>query len=288
MSSKEIICVLGDSFAGHRNNALWNKSDPSLNKPWSWVNLLESNNASEMLGMSFPGQSYFHQRRWYLQNMLFAQNTSETVLILVHTSPWRLPHQQDVPVTAHILTADKNNSDSNEIYSTDPTGSLFDLAKIFFTSNLFVDDFYASVFYSWLAELPELTRKYKKVIHLFGFESRLNNLPDKFTSRFYVGKLLTDNAVVVTTPLVSLTLAEGEKNVFGGPDIGNGRANHFNAHNNQQLYQEIVHIIENVPGGTFYDLNLDHWDLKDKSKLEKLKLHRDNFDPTNPVNNPLI
>ena len=163
-----------------------------------------------------------------------------------------------------------------------------EITKIFFTSNLFVDDFYASVFYSWLAELPELTRKYKKVIHLFGFESRLNNLPDKFTSRFYVGKLLTDNAVVVTTPLVSLTLAEGEKNVFGGPDIGNGRANHFNAHNNQQLYQEIVHIIENVPGGTFYDLNLDHWDLKDKSKLEKLKLHRDNFDPTNPVNNPLI
>lgn len=289
MATKEkSICVLGDSFAGHRNNAEWNKIDKSLNKDWSWVNLLEANNTGSFTGRSFPGQSYFHQRRWYYYNMLFHHaDIDQTVIVFVHTNHARLPHTRDIPITGQVLSADKNDPKSNELYSIDPSGRLFDFAHTFYLSQFYVDDFYTSAFASWLAELPELTKNYKKVIHLFGFENKLNTLPN-FMSRFYVGKLLTPNAVVVQDSLVSISLAERGGKSWGGPDHGPDRQNHFNKHNNQCLFEEVTHIINRVPGGTLHKMDLSKWQLKDKSLLETVKLHRDDFDPLDPVSNPLL
>ena len=288
-TNEKSICVIGDSFAGNRNNAEWNKTDKRLNKDWSWVNLLEANNSGEFNGRSYPGQSYFHQRRWYYYNMIFhnEHDTSDTILVLVHTNHGRLPHMRDLPITGQVVFADKHDPKSNELYKADPSGRTFDFAHTFYLSQFYVDEFYFSAFTSWLAELPELTKHYKKVIHLFGFETKLNTLPN-FMSRFYVGKLLTPNSVVVQDTLVSLSMAERGSREWGGPDVGPDRQNHFNKHNNECLFNELTYIINNVPGGTFHKMDLSKWDLKDRSLLETMKLYRDGFDPLDPVCNPLL
>lgn len=287
MSTKEqIIYVVGDSFAGHRSNADWNR-DPDMNKPWSWVNLLESELCHIMLGKSFAGQSFWHQRRWLFRDMvanseMFKNNAPNTILIICHTDTHRLPvRNNNLSVTGHILTADKRDPHSNEIYKVDPSGSLFDLVKAFYLSELFVDEFYDNAFYTWLNELPALTKNFKKVIHFFGFENGMNTLPNN-VSRFYLDKLLAPNAVIVKTLLLSLTLAErGNKSTWGGPDVGHDRANHFNPHNNRQMFEEVKHIIENVPGGSYHEINLDNWDLKNKLFVDLLKPHRPDFDLNN-------
>lgn len=293
MANKEkIICVIGDSFAGHRNNADWNNRGPKFNHAWSWVNLLETEYCYDMKGKSFPGQSFWHQRRWLMdyifKNPLFKDSAQDTVLIICHTETHRLPCQNhDWPITGHILKADKLDPDNNELYRMDPSGTLFDLVKAYYLSELFVSDFYDNSFYSWLNELPELTRKFKKVIHFFGFECGLDDLPNKI-SRFYLDKLSAPNSVVVKTTLLSMSLAERGHRRWGGPDIGLDRANHFNLHNNRQMFEEIKHIIENVPGGSCYELDYKKWDLKDPSMVHVLKMPKSNFDPTNPEHNPLL
>ncbi len=294
MSTKEqIIYVLGDSFAGHRSNADWNR-DPNMNKPWSWVNLLESELCHTMLGKSFGGQSFWHQRRQLFRDLfpipgdmvtnsgMLKNNEPNTILIICHTETHRLPvRSKNLSVTGHILNADKHDPHSNEIYNFDPSGSLFDLVKTFYLSELFVYDFYDNAFYTWLNELPALTKNFKKVIHFFGFKNGMDTLPNR-VSRFYLDKLLAPNAVIVKTLLLSLHQAErGNKSTWGGPDVGDDRANHFNLHNNRQMFEEIKHIIENVPGGDYHEINLANWDLKNELFVELLKPHRLDFDPNN-------
>ncbi len=269
MSEKEtIICVVGDSYAGHRPNAKYS----SLLVPWSWVFKLEGE-CHKLTGESFPGQSYWHQRRWFFANQHNHRYERETVLIFCHTTSSRLPHEKDFPVTGQVLRADVKDPRSNELFFLDPTGELFNLAKSFYSSDLFVEHFYANAMYAWLAELPKLTQNYKKVIHFFGFEDGLNSLPD-YRSQFCVNDLVTDNSVVVLNPLKTLTHAERGNTTWGGPDIGPDRANHFNQHNNHCMFEEIKHIIKNVPSGSVREIDTTNWDLVDRSLIGKIKLHR--------------
>lgn len=276
------ICVIGDSFAAHRSNA---DSKEFNSKEWSWVNLVESELCYSMSGKSFAGQSFWHQRRWLLRELVKPnsfKDKSNTILIICHTEAQRLPvKHNDWSITGHIVTANKQDPHSNEIFQVDPTGSLFDLVKAFYLSELFVTEFYDNCFYSWLNELPELTRKFKKVIHFFGFENRMNFLPNNVT-RFYLDKLIAPNAVVVKTLLMSLSLAErGNKHTWGGPDIGPNRANHFNPHNNRQMFEEIKHIIDHVPGGSYHEMSLENWDLRTTEFVTLLQPHRLDYDPNN-------
>lgn len=287
MSNKEkIICVIGDSFAGHRSNADWNNLGSEFNHAWSWVNLLETECCHTMKGKSFPGQSFWHQRRWLMdyifKNVYYESTVADTVLIICHTETHRLPcRNQDLSITGHVLRADKlDPNNNNELYRADPSGTLFDLVKAYYLSELFVSDFYDNAFYSWLNELPDLTSKFKKVIHFFGFECGLDDLPNRI-SRFYLSKLSAPNAVIVRTTLMSMSLAERGHRRWGGPDIGPDRANHFNPYNNRQLFKEIKHVIDNVPSGTCYELDYKNWELKDPSLVHVLKMHRPDFKPNN-------
>ncbi len=269
MSKKEnIICVIGDSFAGHRSNS---KFKDFNSNDWSWVIRLEER-CHTLSGASFPGQSYWHQRRWYFKNQHNHKLAHETILIFCHTEWSRLPHEKDIPINGYVLQSNYKPKDS-EILQYDPSGNLTNLVKDFYLSELFVDDFYASAMFGWLSELPKITKNYKKVIHFFGFKTGLDFLPDK-RSQFCVGDLVTDNSVVVLTPLKSLTLAERGNADWGGSDIGPDRANHFNRHNNNCMFEEIMHIINDVPGGSVKEINTTMWDLKDRSIIEKIKLHR--------------
>lgn len=270
MAKKEsIICVIGDSFAGHRSNS---KFKEYASHDWSWVNQLQGQ-CYKLTGESFPGQSFWHQRRWYFKNQNGHRYAHETILIFCHTEWSRLPHIKDLPINAYLLKDDydPNNSD---FLKFDSTGDLTKLVKDFYLSELFVNDFYAYAWLSWLAELPKITKNYKKVIHFFGFNNGLDVLPKVGLQRS-LADLVNDNSVVVLTPLRSLVQAERGNHQWGGRDLGPDRANHFNQHNNNCMFEEIMHIIKHVPGGSVREIDITNWNLKDKTQIEKIKLHKD-------------
>jgi hypothetical protein len=273
-TDEEYICVIGDSFAGNRRGTKTNISSYD----WSWVNLLEANNSGKVVGKSFPGQSFWHQRRWFMDNLMDWPRVKNTVLIFVHTQYARLPHINDLPITGHIFKADRNNPEQNELYFKDPTGSLFDLAKTFYSSSMYDEEFYKFAFIAWLKEINEVTVNYKKVIHLFGFENSLANLPST-QHRFYLEKLAQGNSIPVTNTLVSLTAAErGSISAFGGPDIGPNVQNHLNKHNNIELAKFIQWTINEARPGVARHIPLETFDLKDPSLIHHIALHRPDFD----------
>lgn len=273
-TDEEYICIIGDSFAGNRKDS----TNGLISYDWSWVNLIEQYNSGKLIGKSFPGQSFFHQRRWFVENMLDFPRVKSTVLIFVHTQHHRLPHLQDIPVTGHTVIANRNDPHQNELFKVDPSGSLFDLAKTFYCSGLFAEEFYRFGFMSFLNEINELTVNFKKVIHLFGFENGLSNQPNK-KQRFYLGKLAQGNSIPVTTTLVSMTAAErGSRSAFGGPDVGPHVQNHFNKHNNIELAKYIQWLINESATGELRNIPLETFNLKDPSLVEHIRRYREGFD----------
>ncbi len=276
-TNEEYICVIGDSFAGNRI-----ETGPDVmgeTYEWSWVELLRTGNTGELIGNSFPGQSFFHQRRWFMENMLDHLRIKSTILVFVHTHHARLPHCRNVPATMHVLEADKSDPESNELHTRDPSGELFDLVKNFYTSELYVEGFYQHAFISWIKEIQELTVNFKKVIHIFGFDNGFSNLPSK-VSRFYLETLSKGNAIVVDTTLVSLVAAERGHLKFGGPDLGANVQNHLNKHNNIEFCKFIQYLINEGCTGKTYSIRTNSFNLKKPGLIKKIKPHRGgNFDP---------
>lgn len=268
-TNEKYICIVGDSFAGNRAESM-----PGMKSlDWSWVNLIEANNSGKLIGKSFPGQSFWHQRRWFMQNMSDWPHAADTVLIFVHTEYHRLPHLKDIPITGYVTVADRNNPKQNELFKADPSGSLFDLARTFYCSSMYDEEFYRFSWISWLKEINEITGHYKKVLHLFGFENGLSALPNK-NSNFYLANLAQGNATPVTNTLVSLTRAErGSVAAFGGPDNGPDVQNHLNKHNNLELARFVQYLMsdESKPGVARH-MPFERFDLKDDSLIEFIKL----------------
>lgn len=270
-TNEEYICIVGDSFAGNRAESM-----PGMQSlDWSWVNLIEANNSGKLIGKSFPGQSFWHQRRWFMQNMSNWPHAPDTVLIFVHTEHWRLPHLKDIPITGRIIVADINNPKDNELFNADPSGSLFDLARTFYCSGMFDPDFYKFSFISWLKEINEITANYKRVIHFFGFETGLSAMPNKHNN-FCLADLARGNSTPVTNTLVSLTRAErGSVSAFGGPDKGSDVQNHLNKHNNLEFARFVQHLMfdKSAPGSAV-SMPIERFNLKDKSLIEYIKLRK--------------
>jgi hypothetical protein len=270
-TNEEYICIVGDSFAGNRAESM-----PGMQSlDWSWVNLIEANNSGKLIGKSFPGQSFWHQRRWFMQNMSNWSHAPDTVLIFVHTEHWRLPHIKDIPITGRIIVADINNPKDNELFKADPSGSLFDLARTFYCSGMFDPEFYGFSFISWLKEINEITANYKRVIHFFGFETGLSALPNKHNN-FCLENLARGNSTPVTNTLVSMTRAErGSVTAFGGPDNGPDVQNHLNKHNNLEFARFVQHLMsDKSTAGTAVRMPIERFNLKDKSLIEYIKLRK--------------
>lgn len=270
-TNEKYICIVGDSFAGNRAESM-----PGMKSlDWSWVNLIEANNSGRLIGKSFPGQSFWHQRRWFMQNMSDWPHAADTVLIFVHTESHRLPHRRDVPITGQLFHANRNDPKQNEIFGIDPSGALFDLAKTFYCSSMYVEEFYKFSFIAWLKELNEITVNYKKVIHFFGFNNGLSNLTDEI-SNFSLANLAQANSTPVTNTLVSLTLAErGSPSAFGGPDNGPDVQNHLNKRNNLEFAKFVQYLMssESMPGVP-REIPIERFDLKDNSLIEFIKLYK--------------
>lgn len=270
-TNEKYICIVGDSFAGNRA-----ESTPGVRSlDWSWVNLIEANNSGKLIGKSFPGQSFWHQRRWFMENMSNWPHAADTVLIFAHTEHWRLPHIKDIPITGNILQADRNNPGLGEIFKADPSGALFDLARAFYCSGMFDQEFYKFSFISWLKEINEITANYKRVIHFFGFETGLSVLPDKYNN-FCLADLARGNSTPVTNTLVSLTRAErGSVSAYGGPDNGPDVQNHLNKHSNLEFARFVQHLMsdESTPGIAMR-FPIERFNLKDKSLIEHIRLRK--------------
>lgn len=272
-TNEEYICVIGDSFAGNRRDCI--PGMPSFD--WSWVNLIESNNAGKTIGLSFPGQSFWHQRRWFMDHMSDWKHVENTVLVFVHTQYARLPHLNDVAVTPQVFKADRNNPAQNELYFKDPSGALFDLAKTFYSSALFEHEFYRFAFLSWLKEINELTVNFKKVIHLFGFDNDIGRMPFKH-QRFYFEKMAMPNSVPVTTSLLSIAAAErGTLENWGGSDHGNNIQNHLSKHNNIELAKFVQWAINDAIAGQLAEIPTASFNLKDPAIICNIAAHKEDF-----------
>jgi len=243
------LLVLGDSFCANRT------------EPESWVKILKNFYPNfKLTGRGFGGQSWWHQRRWLLEN--FPTSPESTTAIFCHTGALRLPCVRDIPVTPWVLSLDDPTSLKNELLRHDKDHKIFHLAKSFYSSDLYDQKFYEWASEKWFFELSELTKNFKKVLHIFGFDSKENK-----------SVLLNSNAIVCTTLLRSLSIAELSKNqslppsqIFGGPDT---RLNHFNKHNNIQLALFLKTLIdEGDPKSSVCISNLSEWKLEDQTVVE--------------------
>jgi hypothetical protein len=247
------LLIVGDSFCVNRTS------------PASWVNILKNlYPKSKITGKGFSGQSYWHQRRWFLEN--FSKNPENTSIIFCHTSALRLPCFRDVPITPWVLSIDDPSSKSNELLNYDEDNRIYNLARSFYSSELYDERFYIWTNEKWYHELSTLTKNFSKVIHLFGFDFKEDKKP-----------MLQKNSILCTTLLRSLSVAELGCNesmplsmVFGGPDP---RVNHFNSHNNIQLALFLKNVLDDTKLGSIVKIkNLSEWDLKDKNLVENFTI----------------
>lgn len=228
------LLITGDSFCEHRHRGSW----PFYLQQYYNIHL-----------KGFGGQSWWHSRRWLLKNM--PSDQSNTVLIFFHTSPFRLPAIKNVAITPWIMRVKSESGRQSELSeSDDPDGSLAEAAVKFYSSELFVQEFYIWAQESFIQQLAAESANFKKVIHF----TSVGGL-----SQDAIKSLVTSNSVVCTSVLKEWSMAETGETLFGGPDK---RLNHFNQHNNIAFSKYVHQLIEHQATGTQVQINnIADWDL---------------------------
>lgn len=238
------LLIIGDSYCAKRTEE----------DPHSWVNLIRDSTGYNIYGKGIHGRGWWQQQCWYDNNIATLPNPTETAVIWCHTSAYRLPCETDASITPWVLQIDDHYDSTNDIRPRfDPDGKLFKTAKEFYTSPLFVEEFYAWAMVAWWKQLSIELLPYNKVIHLFGFFDNLITDNNRL-------ELLAKNSVVVTNPSL-LWISRSEESSFVGGSRDD-RANHLNIHNNAQLSKFLVDTLNNTPPRTTREINnLDQWEL---------------------------
>lgn len=233
------LLVIGDSFCLHRGE----------NYPTSWVTQLGKLTGCNVYGAGIDGRGWWQQNRWYKENIKRLPDPADTAVVWVHTSPHRLPCDNDAKVSIRVLDIE-DHTDPKE---NSPHGKLLNLAKEFYLSPLYVEDFYTWAIVAWWKQLAIDLLPYKKVIHLFGFYEYGITDADRLN-------LLTTNSVIVNKPpLLSLCMADSNL-----PTREDPRINHFGDHNNTQLAMFLKEILENAPLNTQTEItNLAQWKFEE-------------------------
>jgi hypothetical protein len=250
---KSKIIIIGDSFCVDRTS------------PNSWITYLQHYFYNyDILGAGYPGTGWWTHNKGYnaTLNELDSKLTENDILIWCHSSPYRLPNDYDVPITQSAISFALNDPRFREIDKSNPMHvEMFNDAKQFYLSKLFSFDFYEWAELSFWKELQLKTSAYKKVIHFFGFPS--TNFAHNRNA------LQSDNAIVVTMPLLILSRSEDPDTIGGGSDTH--RVNHFNAHNNRELAKFTIKLIEEVDAGCEIAIDYSTWDIKDNPALKLSK-----------------
>jgi hypothetical protein len=231
------IAVIGDSFCRHQEN----KTD--------WPIHLGTLLGVDSFGKGNGGNSWWTARRFLKR--YYSTNTSDVLLIVVHTQYTRLPNDYELPISMGVLKTTPTSSD-NEMAESDPDGHLHSIAKNFYMSNLFSKDFYEWAQQTWIKELDDNADKFFKVIHIPAFDMVRFNVKNSMVLQPSPGLL----------SLRTLSDSDRGESLWFGPDE---RRNHFSEHNNIKLAETIAYTIRNTNKdytGTLYFNNLDKWDFK--------------------------
>jgi len=233
------LVIVGDSFCADRKIATdW---------PVKLANML----GRQLRGEGRGGRAWWTTRSWIYKNI--GQIDQDTILIVCHTSPSRLPNQNHYPISTGILHSEVS-APSNDLRLVDPNGELFNLAKNFYLSDLYVHEFYEWAGRCWLHEVNNLAQRVHKLIHLPGPDAIHHSFDTQYSNSIRIEPSLECKA------LVDLSMKELKQNgrKFFGPDA---RHNHLTEHNNIKLAEALYTIIksESAPTNPMHFDNLNEW-----------------------------
>jgi hypothetical protein len=236
------LLVIGDSFCLHRGEQF----------PTSWVTQLGKLTGCNVYGAGIDGRGWWQQHRWYTENIKHLPAPADTAVVWVHTSPHRLPCDNDAKVTVKVLDI-KDHTDPKE---NSPHGKLLNLAKEFYSSPLYVEEFYTWAIVAWWKQLAIDLSSYKKVIHLFGFYDLGISDKDRLN-------LLNTNSIVIDNPTLG-ALSRADTLSFNG-GVGDQRINHFSDHNNAQLAKFLKETLDTtLPNSVKQITDLSQWEFEDR------------------------
>ena len=200
------LLIVGDSFCADGAN------------DQSWVKQLSLAHGHDVISKSFPGQSWWHQRRWLINNI---DVIKADVLIILHPNKSRL----------HSIEDDVLNQGTMFALDESELSSIQKLAKKVYASDLFDPEYQTWAIKKWVNEISFIhTEKFKKVIQCLGSEDDETIFIDK----------ISKNNIIVTTPLVNVSLGEtGFKGFYKDQ-----RSNHLNTENNLFLadfFHSLIH-----------------------------------------------
>jgi hypothetical protein len=233
------ILIVGDSFCARRD------------KESDWPIKLSKLLSCELWGYGHPGTSWWSSRNTLLKEPVYDKST--TIRIIVHTETARLPNDFNHAINTGLLFTEPG-SDSDELKDYK---DLREIAKAFYTSDLFSIEFYTWAQQAWIKELDADT-EYYATIHIPAFDS--------------VDLTCVKNGIFVIPgadlrSLRALSDREiGESNWVGRDT----RSNHLSDENNINLANALAYIISNLqPGDTgernFH--NLHDWKFEKGSTI---------------------
>lgn len=215
------VFIVGDSYCRYR--------DEKTDWPLALAHLLDA----KLEGKGFPGQSFWHQRRWMLQNLDKLQ--SADIILICHTDTARLPCTEDFAIFPKLLDMNTHDAVTSLSNLRNPSRlesthfeKLHQLIVDFYKSELFVAEFYDYAWQMWLNELSELTKQFK-VFHLAFNDHILTEL-----------KKSNVHGKVVTPALYKLSQCEKSSWTGNAPD---DRRNHLSDKNNIVLANELFRLI---------------------------------------------
>jgi hypothetical protein len=208
------ILVLGDSFCRFRNS----------DSHWPFIISQKlSNSSSQTRGHGFSGTSWWSVRTRFLKEL---EISVPKILICCHTSPDRIPNDDDVGLNWATL---RNNEifGNGEFLNKDKQQKIIIASKLYF-QELWSKGFCAWAQLAWFKELDKLIEFYKipYTIHLMCFD--------------HCPEYIFQNGITVEEKLYSIA----------GDDYNNGsNPNHFTEELNKKIGNRLVDLLLNYQVG---------------------------------------
>lgn len=229
------ILIVGDSFCQDR------RSDSD------WPIHLGKLLNLPVLGKGVGGVSWWTNQIFLKQ---FKEQKTNTLLVVIHTEPTRLPNDFQLPVSTAVL--DPNIKPEQNVLLANHL-KLFQLAQDFYKSRLFSVDFYEWAQQAWIQELDS-NKEYYNIIHIPAFNTvNLFNVKNGIV-------LLPSSSIRSLKELSDLEIIPSERG-WRGPDT---RSNHFKDSNNIKLAEAVATVAREITAqdsGLKYFNNLDQWDF---------------------------
>lgn len=226
------LVIVGDSFCAKRE------------KQTDWPVALAKLLKCTVTGNGHSGQSWW-TTRYKLEEL--SHDKSSNILIVVHTESARLPNDHEIPINTGQLFVDRNQP-INEL--TDWPDAR-EVARSFYLSDLFCENFYRWAQQAWIKELDADT-EYYATIHIPAFDS--------------VDLSCVKNGIrVIPSPSLRSLRALSDREIGKTNWVGiDSRSNHLTDTNNVNLAKALASIILKLQPGDTGERNFDNlheWDF---------------------------